>query len=156
MPKIVAHGLWELGRRPDQLAAVRADPDANVPVAREEMVRYCAPAQWFARTVRKPFTIHGTIIQPGQRNITLLASANRDEREYTNPNDFVWNRPIERVLAFGRGQHFCLGVHLARIEIAVMVTEWLKRIDDWRIDSQAASRPPSSFQWGWNNIPVEV
>ena len=156
VPKIVAHGLWELGRRPDQLAAVRADSDANVPVAREEMIRYCAPAQWFARTVRKPFTIHGTTIQPGQRIITLLASANRDEGEYTNPDDFVWNRPIERVLAFGRGQHFCLGVHLARLEIAVMVTEWLKRVDDWRIDSEAASRPPSSFQWGWNNIPVEV
>ena len=156
VPKIVAHGLWELGRRPDQLAAIRADPEANVPVAREEMVRYCAPAQWFARTVRKPFAIHGTTIQPGQRIITLLASANRDEGEYTNPDDFVWNRPIERLLAFGRGQHLCLGVHLARIEIAVMVTEWLKRVDDWRIDSEAASRPPSSFQWGWNNIPVAV
>jgi cytochrome P450 len=156
VPKIVAHGLWELGRRPDQMAAVRADLDANVPVAREEMIRYCAPAQWFARTVRRPFTIHGTIIQPGQRIITLLASANRDESEYRNPDDFVWNRPIERLLAFGRGQHFCLGVHLARLEITIMATEWLKRVDDWRIDSEAASRPPSSFQWGWNNIPVEV
>ena len=156
VPKIVAHGLWELGRRPDQMAAVRADLDANVPVAREEMIRYCAPAQWFARTVRKPFTIHGTTIKPGQRIITLLASANRDEREYTDPDEFIWNRPIERLLAFGRGQHFCLGVHLARLEIAIMVTEWLKRVPDWRIVSEAASRPPSSFQWGWNNIPVEV
>jgi cytochrome P450 len=156
VPKIVAHGLWELARRPDQLAAVRADLDANVPIAREEMIRFCAPAQWFARTVRKPFTIHGTTIQPGQRIITLLASANRDEREYADPDDFIWNRPIERLLAFGRGQHFCLGVHLARLEIAIMVTEWLKRVDDWRIDGDAASRPPSSFQWGWNNIPVEV
>jgi cytochrome P450 len=156
VPKIVAHGLWELGRRPDQMAAVRADLEANVPVAREEMIRYCAPAQWFARTVRKPFTIHGTAIEPGQRIITLLASANRDEREYTDPDDFTWNRPIERLLAFGRGQHFCLGVHLARLEVAIMVTEWLKRVPDWRIVSEAASRPPSSFQWGWNTIPVEV
>jgi cytochrome P450 len=156
VPKIVAHGLWELGRRPDQCAAVRADPDANVPIAREEMIRYCAPAQWFARTVRKPFTIHGTTIQPGQRLITLVASANRDEREYADPDDFVWNRKIERLLAFGRGQHFCLGVHLARLEIAIMVTEWLKRVDDWQIDTAAASRPPSSFQWGWNSVPVEV
>ncbi len=156
VPKIVAHGLWELGRRPDQMAAVRADLDANVPVAREEMIRYCAPAQWFARTVRTPFTIHDTTIEPGQRIITLLGSANRDEREYTDPDDFVWNRPIERLLAFGRGQHFCLGVHLARLEIAIMVTEWLKRVPEWRIVSEAASRPPSSFQWGWNNIPVEV
>jgi cytochrome P450 len=156
VPKIVAHGLWELGRRPDQMDAVRADLDANVPVAREEMIRYCAPAQWFARTVRKPFTIHGTTIKSGQRIITLLASANRDEREYTDPDEFIWNRSIERLLAFGRGQHFCLGVHLARLEIAIMVTEWLKRVPDWRVVSEAASRPPSSFQWGWNNIPVEV
>jgi cytochrome P450 len=156
VPKIVAHGLWELGRRPDQMAAVRADLDANVPVAREEMIRYCAPAQWFARTLRKPFTIHGTTIKPGQRIITLLGSANRDEREYTDPDEFIWDRPIERLLAFGRGQHFCLGVHLARLEIAIMVTEWLKRVPDFRIVSESASRPPSSFQWGWNNIPVEV
>jgi cytochrome P450 len=156
VPKIVAHGLWELGRRPDQMAAVRADVETNVPIAREEMIRYCAPAQWFARTLRKPFTIHGTTIEPGQRIITLLASANRDEREYSEPDEFVWNRPIDRLLAFGRGQHFCLGVHLARLEITVMVTEWLKRVPNWRIDSKAASRPPSSFQWGWNNIPVEV
>ncbi len=156
VPKIVAHGLWELGRRPDQMAAVRTDIDANVPTAREEMIRYCAPAQWFARTLRKPFTIHDTTIQPGQRIITLLASANRDEREYTDPDEFIWDRPIERLLAFGRGQHFCLGVHLARLEIAIMVSEWLKRVPDYRIVSEAASRPPSSFQWGWNNIPVEV
>jgi cytochrome P450 len=156
VPKIVAHGLWELGRQLGQMAAVRQDLDANVPVAREEMIRYCAPAQWFARTVRKPFAIHDTTIRPGQRIITLLASANRDEREYPDPDEFVWDRPIERLLAFGRGQHFCLGVHLARLEIAIMVTEWLKRVPDWRIVSEAASRPPSSFQWGWNNIPVEV
>ena len=119
VPKIVAHGLWELLRHPDQLAAVRADPKANVPVAREEMIRYCAPAQWFARTARKPFTIHDTTIEPGQRIITLLASANRDEREYPEPDEFIWNRPIQRSLAFGRGQHFCFGYHVARLEIAM-------------------------------------
>ncbi|KUI26817.1 cytochrome P450 [Mycobacterium sp. GA-2829] len=156
VPKIVAHGLWELARRPEQLAQVRADPAANVPIAREEMIRYCAPAQWFARTVRRPVTIHGTTIEPGQRVITLLASANRDEREYADPDDFRWDRPIERLLAFGRGQHFCLGVHLARLEITVMVTEWLRRVTEFTVDAEAASRPPSSFQWGWNSVPVEV
>ncbi|WP_051574283.1 cytochrome P450 [Mycobacterium sp. URHB0044] len=156
VPKIVAHGLWELHRRPDQLAVVRADLEANVPIVREEMIRYCAPAQWFARTLRKPFTIHDTTIKPGQRIITLLASAARDDREYANPDEFIWNRPIERLLAFGRGQHFCLGVHLARLEITTLVTEWLKRVPDFRVDEARAARPPSSFQWGWNNVPVEV
>lgn len=156
VPKIVAHGLWELSQRPDQLAAVRADLESNVAVAREEMIRFCAPAQWFARTVRTPFTLHGTTIEPGQRIITLLASASRDEREYADPDEFIWNRPIERLLAFGRGQHFCLGVHLARLEIGILVTEWLKRVPEFRVDTEAAWRPPSSFQWGWNNIPVTV
>jgi cytochrome P450 len=156
VPKIVAHGLWELLRHPEQLAAVRADAKANVPVAREEMIRYCAPAQWFARTARKPFTIHDTTIEPGQRIITLLASANRDEREYPEPDEFIWDRPIQRSLAFGRGQHFCLGYHVARLEIAVMVEEWLRRVPDYRIIDEAAFRPPSSFQWGWSRLPVEV
>ena len=120
------------------------------------MIRYCAPAQWFARTVRKPYPIHGTTINPGQRIITLLASANRDEREYPDPDEFIWDRPIARSLAFGRGQHFCLGFHLARLEIAVLVQEWLKRVPGYHVNAEAASRPPSSFQWGWNNIPVEV
>ena len=156
VPKIVAHGLWELSRRPDQMAAVRADLDANVNVAREEMIRYCAPAQWFARTVRTPFTIHDTMMNPGQRIITLLGSAARDEREYVDPDEFIWNRPIQRLLAFGRGQHFCLGVHLARLEIGIMVAEWLKRVPDFHVVAEAAVRPPSSFQWGWSSVPVEA
>lgn len=156
VPKIVAHGLWELSRHPAQMAVVRTDPAANVAIAREEMIRYCAPAQWFARTARKPFTIHGTTIQPGQRIITLLASANRDEREYSEPDEFIWNRPIQRSLAFGRGQHFCVGYHLARLEITVMVQEWLRRVSDYRILDEIAVRPPSSFQWGWSSVPVEV
>ena len=156
VPKIVAHGLWELSKRPDQLAAVRADPATNVPLAREEMIRYCAPAQWFARSVRKPHTIHDKTIQPGQRIITLLASANRDEREYEVPDEFVWDRPIRRSLAFGRGQHFCIGYHLARLEIDVLLAEWLRRVPDYAIQGEIATRLPSSFQWGWNKIPVEV
>ncbi len=135
-------------KHPGQLAAVRADLDANVPVAREEMIRYCAPAQWFARTLRKPFTLHGTTINPGQRIITLLGSAARDDREYVNPGDFHWDRRSARILSFGRGTHFCLGVHLARLEITILVTEWLKRVPEFSVREEAASRPPSSFQWG--------
>lgn len=156
VPKIVAHGLWELARRPDQLAAVRANPDDTVQLAREEMIRYCAPAQWFARTARKPFTLHGATVEPGQRIITLLASANRDERQYPDPDVFQWDRPIKRSLAFGRGQHFCIGYHLARLEVTVLVQEWLRRVPNYRILDDGATRLPSSFQWGWNTIPVEV
>lgn len=156
VPKITATGLWQLAQHPDQLTAVRADPDNTVPIAREEIIRYGAPAQWFARTVRRPYEIHGTTISPGQRIISLLASAARDDREYPNPDAFIWDRPIERLLSFGHGQHFCLGLHVARLEITILIQEWLKRVPEFHIDASAASRPPSSFQWGWNNIPVEV
>src|SRR5882757_11174216 len=107
------------------------------------MLRYCAPAQWFARTARKPFSIHGETIEPGQRVIALLASANRDEREYPEPDEFIWDRAVKRSLAFGRGQHFCIGYHLARLEIDVLLAEWLRRVPDYAIQTQDATRLPS-------------
>ncbi len=156
VPKIVAHGLMELAARPDQLAAVRADLDANVPKVAEEMIRYCAPAQWFMRTAHAPVTVGGQKIEPGQRAFFLVASANRDEAEYDHPNEFRWDREIKRTLAFGHGVHFCIGVHLARMEVKVMVDAFLRRVPKFSFDMEAAVRPSSSFQWGWNTLPVVI
>jgi len=156
VPKIAAHGLWELEKHPDALAAVRSDLLTNVRIASEEMIRYCAPAQWFMRTVRKPVTIAGVEMKPGQRVIPLLGSASRDEREFPDPDEFIWDRRIERTLSFGRGQRFCLGVHLARLEINILVEEFLSATSDYEVDTTNAMRPPSSFQWGWNQLPVTV
>lgn len=156
VPKIVAHGLWELRRHPEQLAAVRGDLARNVPIVREEMIRYCAPAQWFLRTVARPTTVAGREVRPGQRVMLLFGSAARDPREFDEPDTFRWDRPIERVLSFGRGQRFCMGVHLARLEVTVLVEEFLSRFPDYRVVESAATRLPSSFQWGWNSVPVEV
>lgn len=156
VPKITAHGLLELSRRPDQLSAVRADLEANVPKVVEEMIRYCAPAQWFMRTVHKPITIAGQALKPGQRVFFMAGSASRDEREFDDPDAFRWDRNIRRTLAFGQGVHFCIGAHLARMEIAVMVEAFLRRVEEFSFDMDAAVRHPSSFQWGWNDLPVRV
>jgi cytochrome P450 len=156
VPKIVAHGLMELAARPEQLAAVRADLQRNAPIAVEEMTRYCAPAQWFARTVHKPVTVAGQALLPGQRVLALFGSAARDEREYERPDEFIWNRKISRVLSFGFGQHFCIGVHVARLEMRVLVEEFLKRVAAFHFDMHSAVRQPSSFQWGWNVLPVVI
>ena len=155
LPKVVAHGLMELWRRPDQRREVAADP-ANGPAAFEEMLRYCAPAQWFSRTVKKPITIAGQELGMGHRIFPLLMSANRDEREFDDPDEFRWNRPIRRHLAFGQGQVFCPGNHLARLEGRILVEELLARIPNYEIDLDAARRPPSSFQWGWRTVPLVV
>ncbi|HEY6623372.1 MAG TPA: cytochrome P450 [Acidimicrobiales bacterium] len=155
LPKIVAHGLMELWRRPDQRLQVAADP-ANCAVAFEEMLRFCAPAQWFTRTVKKPVTIAGQPLGVGHRIFPLLMSGNRDEREFDQPDTFRWDRPIARHLAFGQGQGFCIGNHLARLEGRVLLDELLARVPDYEIDLDQAERPPSSFQWGWRTVPMVV
>jgi cytochrome P450 len=155
-PKIVAHGLMELSARPDQLAAVRADLERNVPQVAEEMIRYCAPAQWFMRTAHKRVTVGGQTIEPGQRVFYLVAAALRDERAFDQPDEFRWNRNIPRTLAFGHGVHFCIGAHLARMEIKVMIDAFLRRVPKFGFDMQAAVRQPSSFQWGWSTLPVVI
>lgn len=156
VPKVTAHGLMELANHPDQLQAVRADLDQNVPKAVEEILRFCAPAQWFMRTVHRPVTIGGQALQPGQRVFLMYASALRDEREYDDPFSFRWNRDIRRTLAFGQGMHFCIGAHLARLELRTMIKAFLSRVPEYHFDMEAAVRPPSSFQLGWNTLPVII
>lgn len=156
VPKVTAHGLLELANHPDQLAEVRADLDSNAPKAVEEMLRYCAPAQWFIRTVHREVTVAGQTMQPGQRVFLILASALRDENEFDDPDAFRWNRDIPRTLAFGQGMHFCIGAHLARLEVKTMVKAFLSRVPEYSFDMEAAVRPPSSFQIGWNTLPVII
>lgn len=158
VPKVVAHGLMELSDRPEQLAAVRANLDASASLrgTAEEMIRFCAPAQWFMRTVHTAVTVAGQTLQPGQRVFLLLASASRDEREFDNPDEFRWDRPIRRTLAFGHGMHFCIGIHIARMEVQMLVKTFLQRVPTFSFDKAAAVRPPSSFQWGWNHLPVVI
>ena len=155
LPKVVAHGLMELGRHPDQRRQVAADP-SNCTAAFEEMLRYCAPAQWFSRTVKKPITIAGQELGVGHRIFPLLMSANRDDREFEEPDEFHWDRKIKRHLAFGQGQVFCIGSHLARLEGRILLEELLAKVPDYEIDIENAHRPPSSFQWGWRTVPVVV
>jgi cytochrome P450 len=156
LPKVVGHGLMELWRHPEQLDAVRADLTANVPSALEEMFRFCGPAQWFARTVAQPVTIAGQEMRPGQRVAWLAQSAARDEREFTAPDEFRWDRTIERTLAFGFGQHFCVGIHLARLEGRIMLEEFLSRATEFTVDVDRAVREPSSFQWGFGVVPTAI
>jgi cytochrome P450 len=155
LPKVVAHGFMELWRDPDQRRQVAADP-ANCATAFEEMLRFCAPAQWFTRTVKKPITIAGQELGVGHRIFPLLMAGNRDEREFDNPDTFMWNRPIQRHLAFGQGQGFCIGNHVARLEGRILLEELLARVPDYEIDIDHANRPPSSFQWGWRTVPMVV
>jgi len=156
LPKIVAGGLLELWKRPGQLAQVRAAfPDSVVP-AFEEMLRFCAPAQWFGRTVKRPVTLGGVALEPGQRVILNIASANRDPREFDDPDEFIWNRKARRLLSFGVGPHFCIGIHLARLEGQVMLREFLGAVKSYTVHPERGHWPVSQFQIGWASLPVTV
>lgn len=154
--KVTGQGLMELWKRPDQLAAIRADLAANVPVAMNEIVRYCAPAQYTFRTAHKDIEVAGRHIRAGQRVACLLHSASRDEREFDDPEAFIWDRKIPRVVSFGVGQHHCIGKHLALLEVQILLTEFLSRVDRFEFVMEEAERNPSCFQRGWTKLPVIV
>ncbi|MCB2046768.1 MAG: cytochrome P450 [Novosphingobium sp.] len=156
LPKIVAGGLLELARHPDQLNEVRAALPDSIEPAFDEMLRYFAPAQWFGRTVKKPVRLGGVDLEPGQRVILIIASANRDQREFDRPDDFIWNRKTRRLLSFGVGPHFCIGIHLARLEGQVMLREFLSAVKDYTVHPERGHWPVSQFQIGWTSLPVSI
>jgi cytochrome P450 len=159
VPKVVAGGLLELWRRPAQRAAVVGGPEGRgerCGRAFEEMLRFGAPLQWVGRTLLTDTVVAGTAMQTGQRLVLLLASANRDEREFADPDEFRWDRVMPRHLAFGQGTHFCIGIHVARLEGRVLLEELLSRIPDYDIDEAGAVRPPSDFQVGYTAMPLVV
>ena len=156
MPKVTAQGVMELWRRPEQFEAVRADLDKNVPIAVQEMIRYCAPAQYTFRTAHRDVTVAGQSVKAGQRVACMLYSASRDEREFENPDVFIWNRPIRRVLSFGLGQHHCIGKHLAQLEVSVLVQELLSRVRSFEFILDDAIQNAGIMQRGWINLPIVI
>lgn len=154
--KVTGQGIMELWKRPDQLAAVRADLNANVPVAVNEIVRYCAPAQYTFRTAHQDVEVAGVHVRAGQRVACLLHSAARDEREFDEPEAFRWDRPIARVISFGLGQHHCIGKHLALLEVEILVAEFLARAERFAVLPEEGERNPSCFQRGFIHLPVVV
>jgi len=154
--KVTGGGIMELWAHPDQLEAVRADLKTNVPIAVNEMVRHCAPAQYSFRTAHKDTTIAGTRIRAGQRVCAMIYSAAHDEREFDRPEQFIWNRRARRTISFGLGQHRCIGKHLALLEVTIMVQEFLARVPDFEFQMEDAKRNPSYFQHGWISLPVRI
>jgi cytochrome P450 len=120
------------------------------------MLRYNAPAQWFGRTVKQPVELGGVALEPGQRVILLIASANRDPREFEAPDEFHWNRKARRMLSFGIGAHFCIGIHLARLEGAVMLGEFLSAVKRYEMLTDLGHFAESEFQVGWTGLPVRI
>ena len=119
----------QLLQHPEQLAALRADPSL-VANAADEIVRWVSPVKHFMRTAHVPWELSGTRIEPGDWVLLSYQSANRDEAVFADPFRFDVRRPdAGQSLGFGFGRHYCLGAHLAKLEIRALFAELVARVD---------------------------
>ena len=154
-PKIFSAALHRLWQHPDQRAACVADPGL-CPDAFYETLRYDMPTQMLGRTVARETSLHGETLREGSGLMFLWGSANRDEREFENPDVFDIRRRAPRILSFGHGQHSCLGAHVARLEGRVLLEEVLRRMPDYEIDEPGIERLHSEFFRGFAKLPVRL
>jgi cytochrome P450 len=142
-----------LAEHPEQRRALVDDPSL-IPAAVEEMLRYEPPSPVQSRYVTKDVELHGQTVPAGSVMVLLNASANRDEREFPDPDTFDIQRKAQRHLSFGYGLHFCLGAHLARLEARVALEEILLRFPEWEVDMANAVQARTSTVRGWEKLPV--
>jgi cytochrome P450 len=117
-----------LAERPDQFALLQDRPEL-IPSAIEEQLRYLSPIQSFFRTARTDYTVGEATIPAGARVLLIWGAANRDPREYDDPDTFRADRSPTGHLAFGSGVHLCLGAQLARMEAQAVLRELVERVD---------------------------
>ena len=121
-------GMQLLIENPEARQRLIDDPSL-IPGAIEEMLRLVSPVLSFARTATQDTELGGVPIKQGQKILMVYGSANRDEAQFENPDAFDVDRNPQHV-AFGIGNHFCLGANLARMELRVALKELLRRIPD--------------------------
>jgi cholest-4-en-3-one 26-monooxygenase len=139
---------------PDQWARLVADPSL-VPSAVEEMLRWVSPVMYFRRTATCDTELRGVPIKENQKVCLYYVSANRDEEVFPDPQRFDVGRTPNEHLAFGMGQHFCLGTNLARLEIRVMFEELVQRFP--KVEATGpARRLRSNFINGYKEVPVRL
>src|SRR6202042_2879209 len=124
-------GFALLAARPQLRQQIAEDP-ACIPDAVEELLRFDGPVVFVPRIATQDVTVAGQRIPAGAHVNIALAVADRDPAEHSDPDQIDLRRQ-ERHLAFGLGPHRCLGSHLARMELRVTVTEWHRRIPEYRL-----------------------
>ncbi len=129
---VVVTGMMALMEHPQAYAELVADPSL-IPTAVEEILRWTPPIGYQRRTATRDVEIHGHRIAKGQKVTGWYAAGNRDPRVFTDPDVFDIHRDPNPHLTFGAGRHFCLGSHLARVELVAMFTELVTRIPDMRL-----------------------
>jgi cytochrome P450 len=131
--RLLGNVLFALLSHPEQLEEVRADP-AELPWALEETLRWETPLLGTARVTTREVTLRGVTIPEAFQVSPMIGPANRDEEHYPDPDRFDMHRHATDHLSFGLGKHFCLGYHLARLEVLTAVRAVLERLPNLRLD----------------------
>jgi cytochrome P450 len=142
-----------LAENPDQRELLRSDPSL-VPAAVEEAIRYASPLQLAARTTSREVTLHGVTIPAGGRVVLVYGAANRDERQFTDPDRFDVTRGRFRHMGFGEGVHGCLGAPLARLEVKVAAEEALPVLGDYTVAGPAVRYRTTPNMYVWDSLPL--
>lgn len=151
---LLAAGLQLLFDHPEQRERLMSDPDGLLGTAIEEMLRFASPVSHFKRTVIHDTEIRGQKLRAGERVVVFYGSANRDEEIFDRPDEFDIARDPNPHVAFGAGgPHLCLGMHVARVELAVMFRELLMRMPHIE-PAGPIERMHSSFIAGIHSMPV--
>jgi cytochrome P450 len=134
----ISRGMHLLSQNPDQRRIWQDDLEGVTPTAVEEIVRVASPVTFMRRTATKATTVSGVPFEEGDKVVLLYGVANRDPREFDDPERFdVLRDPNPHVGFGGPGPHFCLGAHLARRELAVAFRQLFTRLGDIEVVGDA-------------------
>lgn len=147
-----AGALQALIEHPEQLKKLKENLDL-IPNAVEEFLRWVAPVKNFVRTASRDIELGGKTIKKGEDLAVMFASAGRDEGVIENPFEFRVDREKNAHLSFGTGPHLCLGMHLARMEVAAFFQILLPRLDEVEIVGSPAY-VESAFVTGLKSLPI--
>ena len=155
--KLLGNAAVVFAQNPDQWQKLLDDP-GKVPLAVEELLRYEAPAQYNVRRSMREVTLHGVTIPAGKPVFLVGGSANRDPRDWTDPDVFDIDRDRAQAqnLGFGYGIHSCLGAALARMESVVALQKMLEFMPRYEVDWDGCRRVNMQNVAGWSNVPVRV
>jgi len=128
-----SHGMRLLSEHPEQYDIVRSDPERFLPTLIEEVLRFSPSVIHFRRTVTKETELRGVRMAAGTKVALFYGSANRDESVFPDPHSFDVTRDPNPHLAFGVGEHFCLGASLARMQLRTIFNEVVTRLPDMHV-----------------------
>lgn len=145
--------LWLVGAHPDVKQRLIEDP-SRISAAVEEALRLESPVQMLGRTLTEDVEVDGVRMKAGDKIGLVWGAANHDEAKFAHPDIFDIDRPGNPHLAFGHGIHRCIGEHLARTEMRIVLEQILTRIPDYTIDGDVAIGTEVVFNRGPKNVPV--